>query len=292
MPKYKLPVRAAKTIKHEETYVILKAVNQAGTMLIQQFFKKKQEWEERNQKEFYPMVTIDLRYQDRTAKQNNSVWALVEAIWSSMEKDPPTEEEKYALYLDLLEIYADKVKNKITGELRPVHISEADSMAGARFISGLICHLATCCELDSYAQSSVIDALQAWHEWRGRQEVDPVDYSDLECTRLLTEAEWRERRLCSEASGQCGQIVLAHIVSRGSDAADIHKSWNWVALLHQEHMQQHQIGWDAFLQIYPHLRGRVNRARNLAGKLELEFKRERQAIEYKPENLAAQALEE
>jgi hypothetical protein len=102
--------------------------------------------------------------------------------------------------------------------------------------------------------------------------------------------EWRERHPYSEASGRTGDIVRAHIVSRGSDAADIEKTWNWIALLHEEHMQQHQIGWDAFLQIYPHLRGRVDRARRLAGKFDLEFKREQLAIEYKPENLALEAL--
>jgi hypothetical protein len=57
-------------------------------------------------------------------------------------------------------------------------------------------------------------------------------------------------------------------------------------------MEQHMIGWDAFLQIYPHLRGRVERARRLAGKLELESTTSRKAVEYKPENLAMQALEE
>jgi hypothetical protein len=102
--------------------------------------------------------------------------------------------------------------------------------------------------------------------------------------------EWRAKRPYSEASGRTGDIVRAHIVSRGSDAADIEKTWNWIALLHSEHQQQHQIGWDAFLQIYPHLRGRVDRARRLAHKLELEFKNEQRAIEYKPENMSMEAL--
>jgi hypothetical protein len=126
--------------------------------------------------------------------------------------------------------------------------------------------------------------MQAWEEWRGTLENDPVDYEDLACTRLLTEAEWRKKHLVSEASGQGGQIVRAHIVSRGADTADIEKAWNWIALLWDEHEQQPRIGWDTFLLIYPHLRGRVDRARKLAGKLGFEFKNE--------QNLALEALNE
>jgi hypothetical protein len=293
VPKYKLPVRAAwiKLKANESPYVILKEINKAGTELLHQLFDKKKEWEERNKKEFRLWVTLDLRYQDRTIKQNSTVWVLVEAIWRSMEKDPPTEEEKYSLYLDLLEVYADKVKSRITGELRPIHISESNSIEGARLIDGLLYHLATMCNLELDAQSTVIDVLWEWEQWRGDQEIDPIDYADPECTRLLTEAEWRERRRVSDASGQGGQIERAHIVSRGADAADVEKAWNWIALTHEEHMDQHRIGWDTFLQIYPHLRGRVKRARRLAGQLEIEFKSEQRVTEHTSASLAMEAMD-
>jgi hypothetical protein len=296
MPKYKLPVKAVLIKRNQITlqnppYVVLKEVNQAGAVLLRQLFKKKNDWEKRNNKNYILWATLDLRYQDRTTKQNNSVWVLVEAIWSSMEKDPPTEEEKYALYLDLLDAYADKIVNRITGEKRPVHISEANSIEGARFIDGLLYHLSTMCDLDYNTQSDVMDVLHQWHQDRGTYENDPVDYAILESTTLRPEEEWRERRRVSDASGQGGDIERAHIVSRGSDVADIEKAWNWIALTHQEHMEQHRIGWDDFLLIYPHLRGRVDRARRLAGKIELEFKREQLAIEYKPEDLAMEALQ-
>ena len=290
--KIKIPVRAGRVkLKSNETpYVVLKEVNQAGSNLLTRLFEKKKQWEEYNQKEFFLWIEFELKHQKRTFKQNSTVWKLIEAIWLSMEKEPPTEEEKYSLYLDLIDAYADKVKNRITGELRPIRISESNSLEGARFIDGLLYHLTTACNLDYNTQSTVMDVLQEWEEWRGTLDVDPMDYSDLECTKLLTEAEWREKRVVSEASGQGGNIVRAHIVSRGADAASIEKSWNWVALTWQEHDMQHNIGWDKFLDIYPHLRGRVNRARNLAGKLELEFIREQRVVTYTPEELAAEAF--
>jgi hypothetical protein len=178
----------------------------------------------------------------------------------------------------------------MTGGLRPVHISESNSIEGARFIDGLLYHLATECDLEYGTQVTVQSVLQEWEEWRGSLEVDPVDYRDIACTDLMPEAEWRRKHPYSEASGKGGNIVRAHIVSRGADASDVEKTWNWIALLHEEHMEQHRIGWDKFLQIYPHLRGRVDRARRLAGKMELEFKADQNSSEYRQEDMASDAL--
>jgi hypothetical protein len=284
--KIQLPVHAAR----HKGYVVLKEVNKAGAVLIDRIFTRKTEWEERNGREFYLQAELNLKHQQRTYKQNSSVWALVTAIFESMEGRPPDEDEKYGLYLDLLDMYADKMPNRLNGGLRPVHISESNSLEGARFIDGLLYHLAALCDLPMDAQAAVADVMYEWEAWRGTLEIDPVDYSDLACTKLLTESEWREKHPLSEASGRGGSIVRAHIVSRGADHADIEKSWNWVALLWEEHQQQHDIGWDNFLQIYPHLRGRVERARNLARKPELDYRRTPGRIPYSPERLAQEAL--
>jgi hypothetical protein len=259
-----LPVHA---MFHKQGYIVLKETNRRDLDLILLLFKKKTEWEERNNKEFYLQARLELRYQKRTRKQNNSVWILIEAIFESMENRKPTKEEGYDLYLDLLDVYAEKVPNRFNNALRPVHISESNSLEGAKFIDGLLYHLATECNLTLGIQATVQEVLQDWEEWRGSLEVDPMDYQGDE---LMPLDEWRRRHPYSEASGRGGTIVRAHIVSRGADHPDIEKSWNWIALLWDEHQQQHDIGWDKFLQIYPHLRGRVERARKLAGKQELK----------------------
>jgi hypothetical protein len=250
--------------------IILLPVFQADQILVSRLFRKKGEWEERRGKEFFVQAKLELNYGKRTFKQNSAVWVLVTAIFESAENRKPAEEEKYNLYLDLLELYAPKVPNKLTGGMRPVHISESNTLEGSQFIDGLLYHLATECNLSYGVQSTVQEVLQEWEQWRGGLEKDPADYSDNRQTEMLTEAEWREKHIYSEASGRGGGIERAHIVSRGTDHADIEKSWNWIALLHEEHMEQHRIGWENFLQIYPHLRGRVESARKMAGKLELK----------------------
>jgi hypothetical protein len=284
--KIRLPVRA---MLNKNGYIILKDTCKQDHELVTQLFGKKSEWEQRNGKEYFLEVSLDLEYQKRTHKQNRTVWALVSAIFESMEGRKPIEEERYSLYMDLLEIYAEKVPNKITGALRPVHISESNSIEGARFIDGLLYHLATFCELNYDTQTTVQELMYQWEVWRGTLDIDPIDYADIACTRLLTEKEWREKHPVSEASGRGGMIERAHIVARGADSADIEKAWNWIALTPEEHREQHQIGWERFLQIYPHLKGRVSRARRLAQKMDLNDKPKR----YMPvEDLAAAAMED
>jgi hypothetical protein len=265
--KIAFPAHAVRVNKNDGSgrYIALKEVDATYTTLIQKLFTKKQDWEKRNDKEYYLYVELNLQYQKRTFRQNSAIWVLVTAIFQSMEGRLPDEEEKYSLYLDLLEEYADKIKGRF-GKLRPVHISESNSLEGAKFIDGLLYHLATLCELDYGIQTSVIEVMQGWIEWRGTLEDDPIDYTDLDCVEMAPYEMWKEKHPYSEASGKGGNIVRAHIVSRGADVTDIEKSWNWLALTWEEHQRQHEIGWDEFLRIYPHLKGRVNRARRLAQK--------------------------
>jgi hypothetical protein len=289
--KISLPVHAALWRHPKKTgdYVLLKATCSKDNELFIRFFRTKTDREQRNQKEFFCQAVLDLPQQKRTFRQNAAVWKLVTVIFESMEGRLPDEEEKYNLYLDLLDAYADKVPNKVKGGLRPIHISEANSLEGSKFIDGLLYHLATACDLTYEAQTTVQGVLYDWTVWRGGLEKDHTDYAYGE--ELLTEIEWRGRHVYSEASGRGGTIVRAHIVSRGADAGDIDKAWNWMALLPEEHEAQHRRGWDEFLRIYPHLQGRVERARRLAGKSDIEFKTNHRAAEYSPEELTIEALE-
>ncbi|MDR1364009.1 MAG: hypothetical protein LBJ35_08205 [Spirochaetaceae bacterium] len=204
-------------------------------------------------------LTLETQTYRRAFKQNAATWVLVEAIFENMEGRKPTEPEKYSLYCDLLAEYAMSVPSKINPKrLRPVHLSVADTKEAAFFIDGLLGHLAEQAGLTVGLQATVQDVMREWHNWRGQMEEDPVDG--------LTVKEWRERRRYSDASGAGGSIELCHIVSRGADAAAVDKPWNWLALTRGEHSYQHQYGWNKFLELFPHLRGRVNRARRLAQK--------------------------
>ena len=207
-------------------------------------------------------VRLELPAASRTFKQNAAVWKLAAVIFESMEGRKPSEDEKYNLYLDLLDEYAEKTVNRVNGKTRPVHISESDVYNAALFIDGLIFHLCECCDLTAELQAEVRTVLHRWEKWRGLLPDDPLDY--LPDGTLINEAELRKKHIYSEASGKAGKIVLAHIVSRGAAPGAAHLSWNWLALLPEEHHEQHQNGWGEFLKSYPHLTGKVERARRMA----------------------------
>ena len=111
--------------------IILRATDNNDLLMIKKMFDSKKSREERSKQEILLKCEIDAQFQKRSFKQLATVWVLVTVIFESMEGRKPTESERYDLYLDLLEEYADKVPSKITGELRSVRISESNTMAAS-----------------------------------------------------------------------------------------------------------------------------------------------------------------
>ena len=235
--------------------VVLKVTDEKDLITLRKLFKSKSEREQRTEKEVLLKCEIDAAFQHRTFKQLRAVFMLVTVIFQSDSENHrlPTEEEKYALYLDLLELYADKVPNRYTGQLRSIHISEANTLAGSHFIDGLMYHLTTMCRLPDDLQATVRSVLYEWEIWRGKQEHDINDDRTI--------SEMREYLVYSEASGRT-PVHFHHIVSRGACPSAIEKAWNILALTPDEHNFFHQQckNWDEFFEVYPHLRGRVELA--------------------------------
>lgn len=235
--------------------VVLKVTDEKDLITLRKLFKSKSEREQRTEKEILLECEIDAAFQKRTFKQLRAVFKLVTVIFQSDSENhrKPTEEEKYSLYLDLLGLYADKIPNRYTGELRSIHISEANTMAGSHFIDGLMFHVTTLCNLPNDLQATVRSVLYEWEIWRGKQEHDINDDRTI--------SEMREYLVYSEASGRT-PVHFHHIVSRGACPAAIEKAWNILALTPDEHNFFHQQckTWDEFLDVYPHLRERVEMA--------------------------------
>lgn len=233
--------------------------------LVEKLFAAKGRREAREGAPVYPEFSLEVGARARTWKQIKAVWALITIIYQSMHGEKPNNEEKYELYLDCLDLYAEKTPNRFTGALRPVHLSESDAVQCARFIEHLMMVLAEYCDLELDLQTDVRTIFFRWQEWRGEQATDPMDYD--EAGNLLPYEKWRLTHKVSDASGVGGYLERAHIVTRGSDQGDIEAAWNWLMLTPEEHREWHNLGWETWLRKYPHLKGRVLRARSLAAKL-------------------------
>ena len=229
-------------------------------LFFQKFFESKEKKEARDNQTYCIEVKLDLPAKERTYKQNDTMWKLIEIIFQSQNGRKPDKDEKYDLYLDILDAYADRKVNKLTGKLRAIHISESDVYQAAQLIQACLDIIVDMCDLSTDLQADVKQIVSRWHTWRGTLERDPLDYVDPEYARTINEKYWRERHPVSEASGKPG-VQLCHIISRGAGGAE--EPWNWMALTVEEHNYQHAKGWDAFLKMYPHLKGKVERAKIL-----------------------------
>lgn len=241
--------------------------NREDLLAFSNLFSKKKSKEEKSGITIYPIVSISLPVFERTYKQLKTLWALITVIFISQNGRKPSEEEKYNLYLDILAEYADQVPTRFSGKLRPVHISESTTIEAAKLIQACFDIIVECCDLTIDLQADVRELFYEWEAWRGGLDKDPMDYDD---DSEIDEGEWRANHKVSDASGIGGYLEKAHIASQGANPIAIEKPWNWLALTAEEHRFMHQHGWAAFLEKYPHLRGRVERAQEMVNKLTSE----------------------
>lgn len=217
----------------------------------------------------YLTVSVKTTQSSKTYDQLKTAWALIALIFESMYFRKPRESEKKQLYMELLEEFADRKTSLLSSDKTvPYTFSEMSSQQLSRFIQNLINLLSDSCDLSDSAQSDVKELFLEWQDYMSSQEEDCRDFYDN--GEMIPIDEWAKKNSVSFASGLGGALDKAHIVSKGAD--EIHRDccWNIIMLTHEEHMMQHQIGWDEFLKIYPHLRGRVNRARRIAHKMEIQ----------------------
>lgn len=207
----------------------------------------------------YFVIKCSSPRKEKTYKQIKTVWKLIAIIFQSQEGRKPTAEESQVLYEELLEEYAMKRKSALTGKLLPIHVSRADSFQLAYFIEGLMLHLAQYCDLPMDAQTEVRALLFEWEYYLGLND----DPDKIQCSEEI----YRERHPFSEASGKGGSLHLHHIVTKGSHEELRHITANWVMLTWEEHREIHDIGDEAFLSKYPHLKPKFEKAKSLRKKI-------------------------
>lgn len=237
--------------------VILKVNDNKDLLMIKKLFESKESREKRSGKEILIEATIDAAFQKRSFKQNNAVWKLVTVIFESENGRKPSDEEKYELYSDLLDIYGPMKPNKRTGQLRRVHVSEGNTVEIAEFIDGLLYELSTRCNLHPDLQADVRSVLFDYAIWKAKQNIE----------YLNTLEDVRRHIVWSEASGRRENLEIHHIVSRGACPQFAGNAWNLLVLTQEEHRFFHSHGWSVFLEKYPHLKNKVDLAFSKAGML-------------------------
>lgn len=208
----------------------------------------------------------------KTYEQLKTIYALSSIIYETMFFRRPTDSENHAFVNDLITSFGEKRVSILDPEkLVSIPLKELNKYQLSELIYKIANFLVEMCQLPPRLDIDVRELFIEWQDWRSSQRRDIADMNEE--GNYLSLMEWKERNNFSFATGKSAfyePLEVAHIVSRGADKEDIDEVWNLMMLTHYEHIEiMHKKGWNAFLRLYPHLRGRVERARELAGKLKL-----------------------
>lgn len=216
-------------------------------------------------------VTAEIKRANKTYEQIKLAWALISICCEVINGHKPVGDEAEYMCQALYEMFAEEYEwqNPLTGEVEKEKVTMSKMSKGqmCAFINNIINFLADS-GLNGDQEISVKQIFEQYMDFRSQLKEDFVDM-DAEGNYISLE-EFRRINTISFASGMGGELDLAHIVSKGTAPQFRDCSWNVMMLTHEEHMLQHKVGWEKFLEIYPHLRGRVERARKMAHKLGLQ----------------------
>jgi cytochrome c553 len=212
-------------------------------------------------------VEIRRWYKRRSIKANNLQWELCSRIAAA------DGVEREFIHNAVKEVFYPRKEYR--GVFAPKDGGELTTVEYAKVIEALV---KWCTE-----RPDPIDIYDIWvlfTDWRFGQETDPLEGT------YAGPDDYKEKHPLCEA---CGKFLLAtnnygvqahdgqlcHIVSRGASSLgqETKDDWDWLVLCSSCHVvggegepSQHQAGWEALLAKAPHLRPKVERARERAGK--------------------------
>jgi hypothetical protein len=208
-------------------------------------------------REAFP-VTVDIKKRVKTKSlgQLGLFWALVRVLAYEHTQSFGSEDEYYQ---GLLWLYAPRKLNPLTKREVPKTLSQMTTTEASGMIEGAFRELALI-GVPLEGADQIRKYWQEWYHWRGTQKVDPMDgaYKDLK--------DYAERVVQCEAClrflGPGGE--MAHIVSAGAGGSGV-ATWNRLKLCNECHQSSqdsiHKGGWEGFLKQYPHLKYKVEQAR-------------------------------
>lgn len=208
------------------------------------------------------------------ASQNTFLGILRFIAWADLGYKP-TEEDMFWYIEGAVEKYAPEMLNPVTGKVQ--HLRLSDPRLTTRHMAIMIQHvlneLATKDipeEVLNWVGTDMKKMWESWYSWRYSIKEDPLFDNDMN----LTWEQYKEWYPVCEFTGtpqnDYDPLERMHIVTGGSSPGSYDESWNWIHALHSVHMRQHSETWEDILKDYPHMKGKVDRAREIAHKKGLD----------------------
>ncbi len=163
-----------------------------------------------------------------------------------------------------MELYSPTEINPITQTEQPKRTKRMSTKEMSHMINHAFNHLASMDippALRDVADGDMADLFRKWYAWKNGQDIDVFIKPDM------TWAEYKAvQKMCEFTffhEGDSVQLEQMHIISRGADQSIIDEPWNWIRGRSDVHRLQHQHGWDYIINLYPHIRKKIERAVNM-----------------------------
>lgn len=209
-------------------------------------------------------------YKKRTLDQNALYWALLSILSYEVFGEFFHEEE---IHEEILGIYSPRIQSALTKRLIPKRSKYLTTVEFSSLIEGVFKELAVHGVSVDVAEKIHL-YWREWYTWRGTTGGDPLagSYKNV--------MEYKERipycEACLKYLGHDNPGSIAHIVAKAQGGSL--DDWNIFHLCDTCHtglnpesemldfdrtVSQHQHGWEAFLEKYPHLRWKYEEAQRL-----------------------------
>lgn len=254
------------SLKKKDTATILDLIITAKVQIIDAFGSSLSLTFEEN-----PLLRVSTEVVRRTSNQNSTLRGIERFIFIATNGYEPTKEDLYWIHEGLLEKYSVWVANPLSGVNLPKRTSDPSMTTTemAKIIEGSLNNLASIDIPEDILKSIGHDMKvlwEGWYSWRYNQEKDPL----LEAESNMTWEQYKGLHpvceLCALAGVDSDPIERMHIVSAGADESIYEMPYNWLAAHRSHHNLQHNEGWEIIEKSYPHIKGKIRRARLMRGK--------------------------
>ncbi len=217
-----------------------------------------------------PLLRVETVKHRRTSSQNSTLRGIERFIYIAENGEEPTKEDMYWIHEGLLEQFSIWVTNPRTGVSLPKRTSDPSMSTTemARIVHGALNTLSLISipdEIMKLIGNDMKNLWEGWYKWRYEQKKDPLQ----ELEAAMDWPRYKENHpvceLCALAGVDPDPIERMHIISAGADESIYEMPWNWLAAHRSHHTLQHSEGWGIIEKSYPHIVGKLKRARIMQG---------------------------
>jgi len=250
--------------KYPETLIDF-SISARGTMasasngIINLFFKES------------PLLKVNTVQNRRSNNQNTTLRGIERFIFIAENGYEPTKDDLYWIHEGLLEKYSTWTINPRNGVSTPKRTSDPSMSTTemAKIVQGALDTLAT-----MQIPQSILNEIgndmkklwENWYRWRYDQKKDPLFEAENELTWEKYKSLHPVCELCGLPDNEYDPLIRMHIVSKGADLASYERPWNWLRSHNSHHILQHNEGWKIIEKSYPHIVGKLKRAKLMQGK--------------------------